>query len=106
MAVSEQLGSTASPEVASLGRDQFSRGAGLFLRLLALVHLIAFLSFWVQLEGLIGPRGLLPAANYFAAAREQLGTSAYLQLPSLCWIFGSGSFLHVLCGAGIALSLL
>lgn len=32
---------------------------------------------------------------------EQLGASAYFQLPSLCWIFGAGTFLHLLCGAGV-----
>lgn len=85
---------------------RFTFGAWLFLRLLALVHLIAFVSFWVQLDGLIGPRGLLPAGDYFARAREVWGAGAYVRVPSLCWIFGTGSFLHVLCAAGVVLALL
>ncbi len=84
----------------------FSFAAWLFLRLLAIIHVIAFVSCWVQLEGLIGPRGLLPATRYFAAVREQLGAEAYAALPTLCWWFGSGTFLHVLCGAGVVLALL
>ena len=88
------------------GRNTFAVGAWLFLRLLAVVHLIAFVSLWVQLEGLIGPHGLLPAKPYFEAVHQQLGSAAVLQLPTLCWVFGSGPFLHVLCGAGVSLSLL
>ena len=87
-------------------RNQFAFAAWIFLRGVALVHLIAFISLWVQLEGLVGPHGLLPAANYFAAVREQYGTSVYARLPTLCWIFGTGTFLHVLCGAGVVLALL
>lgn len=86
--------------------NRFTLATWLFLRLLALVHLIAFLSFWVQLNGLVGPHGILPAARYFAAVREQVGAAAYYELPSLCWIFGSGTFLHVLCAGGVAVSLL
>src|SRR4051812_15505626 len=88
------------------GANRFAFASWLFLRLLALVHLIAFVSFWVQFEGLVGPHGILPAPAYFAAVREQLGPAAYAQLPSLCWVFGAGKFLHVLCAAGVALSLL
>jgi len=88
------------------GRSRFALGTWLFLRLLALTHLIAFGSLWVQLEGLVGPRGILPATRYLTAVREQLGAEAFTALPTLCWWFGSGTFLHVLCGAGVALALL
>lgn len=88
------------------GRSRFAFGTWLFLRLLALTHLIAFGSLWVQLEGLVGPRGLLPAARYLAAVREKLGDDAFSALPTLCWWFGSEMFLHVLCGTGVALALL
>ncbi|MSU48736.1 MAG: lipase maturation factor family protein [Opitutus sp.] len=87
-------------------QDRFTIGAWLFLRLLALIHLVAFASFWTQLEGLVGPHGLLPATRYFNAVHQQIGASAYSALPSLCWWFGTGTFLHVLCAAGVALSLL
>jgi len=48
---------------------------------------------------------LRPAVSYFEAVHRGLGAAAFLQLPSLCWIFGGGVFLHVLCASGIALSL-
>src|SRR5690606_11085138 len=34
----------------------------IFLRGLALIYLIAFISLWVQMEGLIGENGILPAS--------------------------------------------
>src|SRR4051812_21639194 len=87
-------------------RDHFSFGVSVFLRLLAVIHVIAFVSFWTQWRGLVGPHGIEPAARYFAAAREQLGAGAYFQLPSLCWIFGTEGFLDVLCAAGVTLGVL
>ena len=86
---------------------RFALSAGLFLRLLAVVHLVAFASAWTQLAGLIGPHGLLPAQPFFDAVRTQLGPAAARdELPSLCWWFGATTFLPVLCATGIALSLL
>ncbi len=58
------------------GSNRFAFSSWLFLRALALIHLIAFASAWVQLEGLVGPRGVLPAQPFFNAVREQLGASA------------------------------
>ena len=61
----------------------FRLSTWLFLRLLALVHLVAFASFWVQLEGLVGPHGLLPATRYFAAAREAWGKLGHGGSPAV-----------------------
>ena len=44
-----------------------------FLRLLGFLYFIAFTSLGVQALGLIGSRGILPFADYLAAAREALG---------------------------------
>jgi predicted DCC family thiol-disulfide oxidoreductase YuxK len=84
---------------------QFGLSSWLFLRLLGLVNLIAFLSLWVQLDGLVGPRGIMPAQAYLDAVHAQLGVARFWALPTLCWFFGGGAFLHVLCAAGVALSL-
>lgn len=86
--------------------NHFTASAWLFLRLLALVHLAAFVSFWVQLSGLVGPRGLLPAGPYFAALEAHHGTKVYAQMPSVCWVFGAEAALPILCACGVALSLL
>ena len=42
----------------------FSRGAG-FFALLGLIFLIAFVSLWVQIDGLIGSSGVSPVADFF-----------------------------------------
>ena len=71
--------------------SRFALSASLFLRLLAVVHLVAFASAWTQLAGLIGPHGLLPAQPFFDAVLRQLGPAeARDQLPSLCWFIGAG----------------
>ena len=40
-----------------------------FLRSLGGIYLIAFLSLWMQVDGLIGEHGILPVADYLPAAR-------------------------------------
>jgi lipase maturation factor 1 len=70
------------------------------------VHAVAFASIWIQADGLIGISGILPAGQYFALAHEQLGRRAWFDVPSLCWIFGSGAFIKLLCAGGIGLSVL
>jgi predicted DCC family thiol-disulfide oxidoreductase YuxK len=85
-------------------RYQISRD--LFLRILGGIYLAAFLSFWSQLEGLIGSNGILPVKNYLQAVRDQIGPAAYWALPTLAWVNPSDGFLHLLCGGGVLLSLL
>ncbi|MEX1245166.1 MAG: lipase maturation factor family protein [Thermoanaerobaculia bacterium] len=79
--------------------------SALFLRLLGLSYLAAFLSLWVQLDGLIGSQGVLPVSAYLDWVRAQTGAGRYWQLPTLCWIASSDAALHALCGLGIAASL-
>jgi hypothetical protein len=80
--------------------------AGLFLRALGVTFACAFVSLWVQIEGLIGARGIAPAAELLSYAHEQLGARAYLALPTLLWITGaSDAALHALCALGVAASL-
>ncbi len=77
----------------------------LFLRALGCIYLIAFLSLWVQIHGLIGSKGILPADQFLAAVREQVGTSGYYVVPTLFWLNPSDIFLHFLCAGGVVLSL-
>ena len=77
-----------------------------FLRLLGLTYLIAFVSLWVQVDGLIGSNGISPLDQFLPAVHERFGGSAYSLLPTLCWFDPSNGFLHLLCGGGVALSLL
>jgi predicted DCC family thiol-disulfide oxidoreductase YuxK len=77
-----------------------------FLRMLGLIYLIAFVSFWVQADGLIGSNGVSPLNQFLPVVRAQVGSDAYALLPTLCWFNSSNAFLHFLCGGGVAVSLL
>jgi hypothetical protein len=76
-----------------------------FLRLLGLIYLCAFVSLWVQLDGLIGSSGILPAERLMELARAQLDGRIQL-FPTLLWFGASDGFLHLLTGAGSVLAVL
>jgi len=82
-----------------------------FLSCLGVIYLIAFLSFWVQLSGLIGSQGIAPAAQTMAEIKQatkalNLGATRYLRAPTLCWFSASDGFLNVQCALGAALAVL
>ncbi len=77
-----------------------------FLRALGLTYLIAFVSLWVQVDGLVGSNGVSPLNQFLPAVYERFGSSAYSLLPTLCWFTASNGFLNFLCGGGVVLSLL
>jgi predicted DCC family thiol-disulfide oxidoreductase YuxK len=77
-----------------------------FLRALGAIFLIAFVSLWIQIGGLIGSGGITPVAEFLRAAHAQLGERAWSILPTLCWFDSSDAFLHFLCAGGILLSVL
>jgi predicted DCC family thiol-disulfide oxidoreductase YuxK len=82
-----------------------------FLRLLGIVYLIAFLSLGTQLLGLIGSQGILPVSQLMASAREQfeqqgIGWDRYRLLPTLCWLSAGDGFLQTQCAAGALLAVL
>ncbi|PYV43571.1 MAG: hypothetical protein DMG06_10115 [Acidobacteria bacterium] len=78
----------------------------LFLRMLGAIFFIAFVSLWVQIGGLVGRKGILPAHYFLTVALERIGPQAYRLLPTLCWLNASDQFLQLLCGGGAFLSVL
>src|SRR5262245_51165206 len=86
--------------------ESFVLAGEIFLRGLARVYLVAFVSLWTQVEGLIGSNGILPAQDYFMAARQIPSPSRYFKLPTLCWLGAGDGVLHGLCAAGVVLSIL
>jgi hypothetical protein len=81
----------------------------LFLRLLALVALFAFVSYAVQIRGLVGSHGLLPATEYMERANslfEALPESGRWVLPTLCWAGCSDVALLTMAWLGAALAAL
>src|SRR5207249_4268417 len=51
---------------AADGKSSYELTRWVFLRALGVIYLIAFLSLWPQLRGLIGPQGILPAQALLA----------------------------------------
>ncbi len=73
----------------------------IFLRLLAVVCIFAFGSFWWQMPGLIGESGIMPAVQWLEQAGPQLGDAKWRQAPTLLWLHQEDIAIHVLCGAGM-----
>jgi predicted DCC family thiol-disulfide oxidoreductase YuxK len=83
----------------------------IFLRLLGAIYLVAFISLWTQIGGLIGHDGILPADRFMADIRQQcdaqgIGWNRYHLCPTLCWFNSSDGFLEFQCAAGTGLALL
>jgi lipase maturation factor 1 len=77
--------------------------SALFLRLLGVVYLAAFVSLWTQIDGLVGDHGILPLKDFLDAARQMFSqetppTSAVWNLPTLAWLNPHDTFLNILCG--------
>jgi hypothetical protein len=78
----------------------------IFLRALGLIYFSAFFSLIFQIRGLIGPNGLLPAAEYLPAVTRYMGHSRIWYAPTLLWFSTGSHMLLALCWIGIAASLL
>ena len=97
------------------GRDvtpptyQFS--SWLFIRLVGVTALFAFISYWTQADGLIGENGILPFTNLLQNVdrhweRNEVEVSKYWQYPTLIWLNQSQDALNFLFTAGIIASIL
>lgn len=88
--------------MSSSGSFDFARW--LFARGLGAVFLCAFVSLGVQVRGLFGARGIMPAAEYLHAVQGHLGAAAYWKVPTLLWLGAGDGVLVALCWAGAALA--
>jgi hypothetical protein len=112
----------AAPQFSSAGRwlavwhtagsaARYTIASTLFLRLLGAIYLIAFISLWVQVDGLIGSQGIVPASDFLGQVQEYCAAqhppaSRIWRLPTLAWIDSSDAALHLLCAVGVIFSLL
>ena len=85
---------------------QYCTGVWLFLRALGIIYAIAFLSLAVQIKGLAGRKGILPAGEFLGEVKEQFGRKRFVALPTLFWINNSDRFLQGICWTGVVLSAL
>src|SRR5205823_5396616 len=75
----------------------YARARWVFLRLLGLIYLVAFVSLATQILGLVGHDGILPASLYMDSARTVLadyGLDRYRLLPTLTWLGTGDRFLE------------
>ena len=77
----------------------------IFLRALGLIYFSAFYSLLFQIKGLIGPRGILPAADYLPAVAQHFpGWHRFWFAPTLFWGSSSDGMLMLVCWVGLAAS--
>jgi len=88
----------------SVARPTYLISRWIFMRLLGVVYLIAFLSLLMQIPGLAGSHGISPAGEFLQAVKEQTGIDRYWLFPTICWINSSDHFLVAICIAGMVLS--
>jgi lipase maturation factor len=79
----------------------------LFLRALGAIYFSAFFSLVLQIRGLIGPDGILPASGYLQAVAQSLGHWARVwYAPTILWLSSGPAMLSALCWIGMAASVL
>ena len=93
------------PQLAEAAAN-YSIGAWLFLRALGIIYALAFLSLAIQIKGLAGRDGILPAREFLQQTREAYGRQSFFQVPTLCWLNNTDNFLKFLCWAGAVLGAL
>jgi hypothetical protein len=89
-----------------VGPPRFRLTRFVFLRLLALTYLSAFLSLGAQVHGLVGEQGLLPARQFLNAVRMARGDLGFWLVPTLGWLGAGDTALSVLCYGGAAAAVL
>ncbi|MCB1877639.1 MAG: lipase maturation factor family protein [Chromatiales bacterium] len=95
---------TQLPDNAGIG--EYHLVSDLFVRLLGIFYLIAFVSLAMQIDGLVGPSGILPLGQHLDRLHAAYGANSYWLLPTLFW-FDSGSIaLTGACWLGAALAVL
>ncbi|MGB6689865.1 MAG: lipase maturation factor family protein [Terracidiphilus sp.] len=76
----------------------------IFLRALAAIYFSAFFPLLFQIEGLNGPRGLLPAQRYLLAVRGEFGLLRFWFAPTLFWISSSSHAMMAVIWIGLLAS--
>jgi hypothetical protein len=84
----------------------------IFLRLLGVTTLCAFLSMWVQMKGLFLSGGIAPAGDFMDAVRAHADAHdwsalrRFAELPTLAWLSAGDGFLTALVAIGTLAALL
>ena len=78
----------------------------IFLRALGLIYFSAFYSLLFQIKGLIGPAGILPAADFLQAISSTFHSQRFWFAPTLFWLGASDRALMLACWVGLVASVL
>lgn len=79
----------------------------IFLRALAGIYFSAFLALYFQIQGLIGPHGILPAGNLLEAIHRQApGLMRLWYAPTLFWLSSSAQMMMAVVWIGLIASVL
>ena len=90
----------------AIGSDTHLLSRWIFLRALGLIYFSAFYSLLFQIKGLIGPQGILPAAEYLSrVAQYYPDVRRYWLVPTLLWLSSGDHALIAICWVGLAASL-
>jgi lipase maturation factor 1 len=85
---------------------RFALTQWIFVRMLAAIYAVAFGSLIGQIMGLLGSRGILPAADYLKAVSESAGAMRFVYVPTVFWMNASDAALAGVCWAGVAIAAL
>jgi predicted DCC family thiol-disulfide oxidoreductase YuxK len=88
------------------GPPRYDLVSFVFLRLIGLIYLSAFISFGVQAQGLIGSHGVLPIAELAQRISDHSGVERFFAMPMLFWINASDLAIRLVCWGGAGFSLL
>jgi lipase maturation factor 1 len=90
------------PWIIGQGDSSYVIARWMFLRALGVVYLIAFLSLLVQVKGLLGTNGILPAQDFLDAVKAHLGVQRFHLVPTVFWFTGASDMaLQIVCWLGI-----
>ncbi|MBI4115586.1 MAG: lipase maturation factor family protein, partial [Candidatus Omnitrophica bacterium] len=81
------------------------KSSAAFIRILGIAYLVAFVSLWSQLTGLIGSSGILPASEFLTSIRAETGIERYWFVPTIFWLRAGDGILELACALGVLLSL-
>jgi hypothetical protein len=93
------------PTSAGPATEGYRLVAWLFLRLLGLVYVAAFVSLAVQIRALAGAEGINPIGDQLERAGDVYGGLKYLQYPSLFWLAAGDAALLAVAWGGALLGL-
>jgi lipase maturation factor 1 len=66
-------------------RPTYNVASWIFARVIALIYLIAFISFGRQVRGLIGAQGIQPITEFLTEVTRQFGTQSFWRVPTIFW---------------------